>query len=113
MVFYYVYKIKIIYIINDNSSEKLISDEQIHKSVSPPLSLTSTGENTTTTTFTSEDDFDEKDNHDLVIIMNNDISNDYNHIIIDDIHRRLDNNERLLIIMRGCPGKYEFFDYNK
>ncbi|CAF0881899.1 unnamed protein product [Rotaria sordida] len=93
-------------VINDNSSEKLILDEQIHKSVSPPLSLTSTGENTTTTTFTSEDDFDEKDhiNNDLVIIMDNHVTNDYNQIIVDDIHRRLDNNERLLIIMRGCPG---------
>ncbi|CAF4618688.1 unnamed protein product [Rotaria sp. Silwood1] len=90
-------------IITDNSSEKLILDEPIHKSVSPPLSLTSTGENTTTT-FTSEDDFDEKDNNDLVIIMDNHITNDYNQIIVDDIHRRLDNNERLLIIMRGCPG---------
>jgi hypothetical protein len=94
--------------ITDNSSEKLILDEQIPKSLSPPLSLTSTGDNTTTTTFTSEDDFDEKDNQDLVIIMNNDLSNDYNRIILDDIHRRLNNNERLLIIMRGCPGKYEF-----
>jgi hypothetical protein len=94
--------------INDNFSEKLILDEQIHKSLSPPLSLTSTGDNTTTT-FTSEDDFDEKDNNDLVIIMNNDLSNDYNRIIVDDIHRRLNNKERLLIIMRGCPGKYKFY----
>ncbi|CAF2873529.1 unnamed protein product [Rotaria sp. Silwood2] len=91
-------------IINENLSEKLILDEQIHKSISPPLSLTSTGENTTTTTFTSEDDFDEKDNNDLVIIMDNRVTNDYNQTIVDDIHRRLDNNERLLIIMRGCPG---------
>jgi ABC-type molybdenum transport system ATPase subunit/photorepair protein PhrA len=90
-------------VLNDNSSEKFILDEQIPKSLSPPLSLTSTGDNTTAT-FTSEDDFDEKDNHDLVIIMNNDLSNDCNQIIIHDIHRRLDNNERLLIIMRGCPG---------
>ncbi|CAF1252724.1 unnamed protein product [Adineta steineri] len=88
---------------NDNSTEKFILDEQKHKSVSPPLSLTSTGDNTTAT-FTSEDDYDDKDNQDLVIIMNNDVSNDYNQIIIDDIHNRLDNNERLLIIMRGCPG---------
>ncbi|CAF4019811.1 unnamed protein product, partial [Rotaria sp. Silwood1] len=28
---------------------------------------------------------------------------DYNQIIIDDIHKRLDNGERLLIIIRGCP----------
>ena len=40
---------------------------------------------------------------------NNDVSNDYNQLILDDIHARLDNNERLLIIMRGCPGKYHFF----
>jgi hypothetical protein len=101
---------------NENSLEKFVLDEQIHKSVSPPLSLTSTGDNTTTT-FTSEDDFDEKENHDLVIIMDNDVSNDYNQIILDDIHNRLDNNERLLIIMRGCPGKYEFdlefFEYKE
>ena len=36
---------------------------------------------------------------------NNNVSNDYNQNIIDDIHARLDNNEKLLIIMRGCPGK--------
>jgi hypothetical protein len=94
--------------IPENITEKLISDEPIPKSLSPPLSLTSTGDNTTTTTFTSEDDFDEKDNQDLVIVVNNNLSNDYNQTIRDDIYRRLNNNEKLFIIMRGCPGKYKF-----
>ncbi|CAF1626827.1 unnamed protein product [Adineta ricciae] len=89
--------------LNDSSTEKFLIDEQIHKSVSPSLSLTSTGDNTTGT-FTSEDDYDEKDNQDLVIILDNNVPNDYNQIIVDDIHNRLDNHEQLLIIMRGCPG---------
>ncbi|CAF4681318.1 unnamed protein product, partial [Rotaria magnacalcarata] len=39
---------KIDRVVNDNSSEKVIVDEQTHKSLSPPLSLSSTSENTTT-----------------------------------------------------------------
>ena len=93
-------------VINDHSSEKSIPDEPIPKSLSPPLSLTSTGDNTTTTTFTSEDDFDEKDNGELVILMNNETANDYNQTILNDTQKRLKNKERLLILMRGCPGKY-------
>lgn len=105
-------------VINDHSSDKSIPDEPIPKSLSPPLSLTSTGDNTTTTTFTSEDDFDEKDNGELVILMNNETANDYNQTILNDTHKRLKNKERLLILMRGCPGKYplessmkKYFDF--
>jgi hypothetical protein len=89
---------------NETTLDKFVVDEQIQPSITPPLSLSSTGENTTTS-LTSEDDFDDKDHSDVGVIMDNDITNDYNQTIIDDIQRRLDHDERLLIIMRGCPGK--------
>ena len=92
--------------INDHSSEKMTFDEPIPKSLSPPLSLTSTGDNTTTTTFTSEDDFDEKDNGELGILIDNEPANDYNQTILNDVRKRMKNNEKLLILMRGLPGKF-------
>jgi len=92
--------------INETSIEKLPSDEQIVKSSSPLLSQTSTSENTSPATFTSEDDLDEKDNHQMANKTNT--STDFNRNLIDNIHRKLDNHERLLILMRGCPGKYSF-----
>ena len=99
----------------DDSSSKFTSEEPIQKILSPPLStssLSSTAENTTAT-CTSEDD-DEKDDlpnaHDsgLMMIVENPSAGadrDYNQEIIDDIRRRLDLGERLLIILRGCPGE--------
>jgi hypothetical protein len=89
----------------ENSSQKLVSDEQIHKTLSPPSSLSSIGDNTTAT-CTSEDE-ELSDNKLVMIVENKTITTttDYNQIIVDDIHRKLDNGERLLIIMRGCPGK--------
>ncbi|CAF1427817.1 unnamed protein product [Adineta steineri] len=100
------------YVNSSNTSQKLVSDEQIHKTLSPPSSsLSSVGDNTTTTTNTSDDDDDLNNvsNNNPVMIVENKIvpttiSTDYNQVIIDDIHARLDNDEKLLIIMRGCPG---------
>ncbi len=91
---------------SSNLSQKLVSDEQIHETISSPSSLSSVGENTTAT-YTSEDD-DITDNKLVMIVENKTITTttDYNQVIVDDIHRRLDNNERLLIIMRGCPGMF-------
>ncbi|CAF4900239.1 unnamed protein product, partial [Rotaria magnacalcarata] len=73
-------------VVNDNSSEKVIVDEQTHKSLSPPLSLSSTSENTTTTTTTttstSEDDFDDKDSNDLAVVIDNHVPTDCNQLIV-------------------------------
>ena len=91
-------------ITNDMTSEKSLADEPVHPSASPISSLSSAGENTTTP-LTSEDDFDEKDHRPVPVIMDTDAPADYNQTIIDDVRRRLKQNERLLIIMRGCPGK--------
>jgi len=89
---------------NENSSEKISVEEPVHQTISPPSSLSSTGENTTTP-FSSEDDFDEKDQPEIVVMIdNNNVTNDYNQLIIDDVHRKLDRHDRLVIIMRGCPG---------
>ena len=79
----------------------------MHKSCPSPLSITPTCDDRTTT-FASEDDFDDKDNSGRAITVNSNVTNDYNQTIVDSVHRRLDNNERLLIIMRGCPGTYKF-----
>jgi len=90
---------------NENSSQKLVSDEPIQKTLSPPSSLSSTGDNTTATCTSEEEEITE--NKLVMIVENKTITTttDYNQVIVDDIHQRLDNNERLLIIMRGCPGK--------
>jgi hypothetical protein len=93
---------------SSNISQKLVSDEQIHKTLSPPSSLSSIGDNTTATCTSEEDeDLNTISNNKLVMIVENKTTTttDYNQVIIDDIHRRLDNGERLLIIIRGCPGK--------
>ena len=89
--------------INDVPPEKFTPDEHVQKSASPPLSFTSTGDNVTTP-FTSEDDFDDKESTEISVIIDKADSHDYSQVIIDDIHRRLDNDERLMIMMRGCPG---------
>ena len=89
---------------NENSSQKFSSDQVVEKVSSPPSSLSSTGENTTTTCTSEEEESPE--NKVVMIVENKAITTtDFNQIIIDDIHQRLDNNERLLIIIRGCPGK--------
>ena len=87
---------------SQNSSEKIFSDEQYTKQ----SSLSSTAETTTTTTCTSEDDELPKTKR-ITIVENKTITTttDYNQVIVDDIHQRLNNNENLLIILRGCPGK--------
>jgi hypothetical protein len=56
---------------------------------------------------TSEDE----ENKLVMIVENKTVTTatDYNQFIVDDIHRRLDNNERLVIIIRGCPGQFCFF----
>ena len=91
--------------INENSSQKFPSDQPIEKVSSPPSSLSSTGENTTTTCTSEEEEIPE--NKVVMIVENKTITTttDYNQVIIDDIHQRLSNNERLLIIIRGCPGR--------
>ena len=91
-------------ITNDMGSERLIADEPVQQSASPISSLSSAGENTTTP-LTSEDDFDEKDHRIVPVVTDNDVPTDYNQTIIDDVRRRLNQKELLLIIMRGCPGK--------
>lgn len=99
----------------DDSPSKIPSHEPVQKILSPPLStssLSSTAENTTATCTSEEDD--EKDDlpnaHDsgLMMIVETPITaaeKDYNQEMIDDIRRRLDRGEHLLIILRGCPGK--------
>ncbi|UJR23379.1 hypothetical protein I4U23_026388 [Adineta vaga] len=100
-------------------SSKLASDEKLHKTISPPSSLSSADENTTTTTYSSEEEEEEDDDVDDVNNPSNDtlsdvvenktvitatVTTDYNQTIIENIHKRLDNGEQLLILMRGCPG---------
>ncbi|CAF4509271.1 unnamed protein product, partial [Rotaria magnacalcarata] len=81
-------------------------DQHLTKTLSPPSSLSSISDNTMGT-FTSEEDDDKNDlntvsNNKTIIVDENEIrtttTKDYNQIIIDDIHRRLDNGEKLLIL---------------
>lgn len=100
-----------------NLPQKSLSDQQIAKTLSPPSSLSSASDNATGTCTSEEDD--EKDylnnipnnKHDInteniSITTTTTTTTDYNQVIIDDIHRRLRNGQRLLLILRGCPGKY-------
>ena len=98
-----------------HASAKLVSEEPTLSKVSPPLStssLCSTADNTPTTASTSDDDDEFTNIHDSGLGIAAEVQsvareNDCNQAIIDEIHERLETNERLLIIIRGCPGKYE------
>ncbi|CAF0963379.1 unnamed protein product [Adineta ricciae] len=90
-------------------SSKFTSDEQTHKTISPPSSLSSADERTTATCSSEEEDDDDDDDDvnnlsDDKLPLPVETKTDYNQLIINDIHKRLDNDERLLILMRGCPG---------
>lgn len=82
----------------------VISTEEIH---SPVSSVESTVDNTTISS-NSEDDEDSLNRNDSGVGMtvdNNQNKQNFNRTVIDDIHHRLGRKERLLIILRGCPGQ--------
>ena len=96
-------------------SQKSVLDERTSETLSTPSSSLSPTSDNAIGTVTSEDDDDKDDfnnryNNKLVAIVENTTisttATDYNQHIVDDVHRRLENDERLLIILRGCPGMF-------